>query len=211
MQQARYFVFEGIEGLGKTTQVKKLAEYLQNKGYRVLVTKEPGTPLSPLTMELRKLMLDAQFDGEMTMLAREWISQSIRSIHVERVIRPALQEYDFIIQDRGILSGLSYGRACGNDRDWLLDMTSRIMQLSGNVTYDRIVLLTGNVETGLSRARSCKQEFQAGDAIEAKGIQFMRNVSDIMIEESRNFNTILINTEERNIDQVFDEIVARVL
>jgi dTMP kinase len=105
MPTAKYICFEGTEGSGKSTQTQKLVDYLRSKGYKVLQTKEPGTPLSPLTMELRKIMLDSQYESQLTMTARELISQAIRSIHLERVVIPALSEYDYIIQDRGILSG----------------------------------------------------------------------------------------------------------
>src|SRR5512135_1519125 len=100
MRKAKYICFEGTEGSFKTTNAVMLAKYLEGKGYKVLLTKEPGTPLSPLTMELRGIMLDAQYESQMTMVAREFISQAIRSIHIEKIILPALQEYDFIIQDR---------------------------------------------------------------------------------------------------------------
>ena len=114
MRKARYLVLEGCEGVGKTTQVELLTRYLQSKNFSVLQTKEPGTPLSPLTMQLRAIMLDKQYDGELTIPARELISQAIRSIHLNSVIIPALDKYDFIVQDRGMLSGLAYGTACGN-------------------------------------------------------------------------------------------------
>ncbi len=100
---ARYICFEGLEGTGKTTQCALLAEYLRSKGLRVLLTKEPGTPLAPITMDLRGLMLDKQYDEQLTPLARELISQSIRSIHMEKIIYPAIQVHDYIIQDRGLL------------------------------------------------------------------------------------------------------------
>ena len=46
-RKAKYYVLEGVDGCGKTTHCKKLAEYLRAKGFRVLETKEPGSPLAP--------------------------------------------------------------------------------------------------------------------------------------------------------------------
>jgi len=207
---AKYLVFEGCEGVGKTTQTKKLAEYLRKKGYSVLETKEPGTPLSPLTMQLRGIMLDAQYENEMTSTARELISQAIRSIHLEQIIKPALNKYDFIIQDRGILSGLAYGDACGNSIEWLQDLAECVSEpitLDPYSLYDAVIYLSGDVSNGLTKAKNAKQEFETGDAIEAKGSDFMHTVSLQMVKYASWFNTKTINVDGRNIDEVFDEII----
>jgi dTMP kinase len=121
----KYICIEGTEGVGKTTQTQKLVDHLRNLGYSVLQTKEPGTAHSPLTMELRNIMLNAKYEEQLTRTARELISQAIRSIHVEKVIKPAYGKYDFIVQDRGILSGLAYGEACGNDIGWLESLAQK--------------------------------------------------------------------------------------
>lgn len=212
--RARYICIEGTEGVGKTTQTNNLVQYLKDKGYKVLQTNEPGTPLSPLTMELRKIMLDAQYENEITPYARELISQAIRSIHVEKVIMPALEQYDFIVQDRGILSGLSYGEACGNDIDWLANMADEIVynafRDSRDYTelYDVVLYLTGDVSKGLAVAKSSKQEFEAGDAMEARGDSFMHQVSANMNEYANWFNTKKICVDGKNIDDVFGEMLG---
>lgn len=214
MKKATYICLEGVEGVGKTTQTKKIVEFLRNQGFSVLETKEPGTPHSPLTMELRNIMLNAKYESEMTTLARELVSQAIRSIHIENIIVPALHEYDFIIQDRGILSGLAYGDACGNDIRWLLNMSSRVVpeafpEILGDPTaiYDSVILLTGNVKKGLTTALSSKKEFEAGDAIEMKGLSFMEQVNRNMVQYSQWFNTSRINVDGKNIDAVFENII----
>ena len=116
---AKYILIEGTEGAGKGTQIEKLVKYLESKGHKVLSTKEPGTPHLPLTMEQRKIMLDDKYSSQMSLKGRELQSQSIRSNHLVKLIKPALDEYDFIIQDRGLVSGLAYGEACGNPLEFL--------------------------------------------------------------------------------------------
>lgn len=207
-----YFVIEGIEGLGKTTQCSLLYNYLTSKGYKVLATKEPGSPYSPLTMELRNIMLNAKYEGEITPTARELVSQAIRSIHIEKVIVPALDEYDFIIQDRGILSGLAYGEACGNDIDWLMDLADNVCYPNFEdftTIYDTVVCFTGNSKKGLERAQSSKQEFKEGDAIEMRGSSFMDVVNNNMLEYSKMFNTIYIDVDGKDIQEVFSEMITR--
>jgi thymidylate kinase len=220
-KKARYFVFEGVEGVGKTTQVDLLVKHLTNKGFSVLKTKEPGSEHSPLTMTLRKIMLDSQFDTELTIPAREFISQAIRSIHLEKVITPSLYKYDYIIQDRGILSGYAYAKSCGNSFDDIYNMTCQnidFANISASTSlfhykpeniYDRVIYLKGNPTKSLAKAINSKNEFSSGDAIEAKGESFILNVSGNMDMYSKRFNTEIINVDNKNIDEVFLEILSK--
>ena len=211
----RYICLEGTEGVGKTTQTKKLVEYLKSKGHSVLETKEPGTPHSPLTMKLRAIMLDNQYDAEMTMAAREFVSQAIRSVHLERVIKPALEAgVDFIIQDRGILSGMAYGTGCGNPPQFLAGLTEYIVGTSGipvdhpGLLYGDVVVLTGNVGANTKRALESKQEFETGDAMESRGNDFLTQVSDNMVNMSVMFNSKTVDVDGKNIDEVFAGILT---
>jgi thymidylate kinase len=156
-------------------------------------------------------MLDKQYDEQLTAPARELISQAIRSIHMEKVIVPALSEYDYIVQDRGILSGLAYGSACGNTIQNLAFLSrfvtqSSMLHLNDNV-YDSIIYLKGNTSAGLKKALQAKQEFAAGDAIEAKGDSFMQTVASNMDEMSKSFNTSTVLVDNKEIPEVFSEIL----
>lgn len=206
-----YICCEGTEGVGKTTQATLLAQYLRERGYSVLETKEPGTPLSPLTMQLRNIMLDKQYENEITPIARELISQAIRSIHLERIIAPALKSYDFIVQDRGILSGLAYGSACGHSMPWLKDLATHVLiagvnKLNFYHLYDYVIYLKGDVTQGLQRAQAAKQEFKAGDAMEAKGTAFLNDVAEQFDIEAPKFRCVTIDITGKDVQTVFNEI-----
>lgn len=216
MKKAKYICLEGTEGVGKTTQTRKLVDTLRARGYTVLETKEPGSSHSPLTMTLRGIMLDNQYDSQMTRPAREFISQAIRSIHLEQVIVPNLYKYDFIIQDRGILSGYAYGTACGNSYRSLLELSNQVVDsaatgdaLSSYPTkiYDSVVYLKGDSLKGLAKAKAAKQEFAAGDAMESKGNDFMTQVSFNMDYMSETFNTVRIDVDGKSIEDVHTEIM----
>lgn len=211
MGRARYICVEGVEGTGKSTQCRLLKDYLEARGYKVLLTKEPGTSLLPVTMELRGLMLDAQHDASLTVLSRELISQAIRSIHMEKLVIPALENYDFIIQDRGVLSGLSYGRACGNDLPWLIEMAQTVTGQGKDRAlyniYDSVLFFDGNASLGLQRAQQAKQEYAAGDAIEAKGNDFMETVKRYMHELKELFPVRVLNIDGKSIDNVHREVL----
>lgn len=216
MGKARYICFEGTEGVGKTTQCNLLAQKLIMAGHKVLLTKEPGSIHAPLTMVLRQVMLDKQFDNELTIPARELVSQAIRSIHLERVILPNMDKYDFIIQDRGMLSGLAYGVGCGNDEAFIKGLMTQVSSNGGEIDnqtyrafhdpfkmYTDVVYLQGNIAKGLATALSAKQEFKAGDAIEAKGVGFMQNVARNMQEYSKDFHGVrYIHVDGKTIEEV---------
>jgi thymidylate kinase len=210
-KKARYVVFEGTDGVGKSTNVEKLSTYLRNKGFKVLTTKEPGTPLAPATMELRGLMLNAKYANDINPEARELISQAIRSIHINKVIVPALSEYDFIIQDRGILSGLAYGSACGNNSDWLRQMSNKIcvdaLNLPFYKLYDDVVYLKGDTRRALAAAKNAKQEYAEGDVIENQGNALMEQVAYFMNGFSYVFGAKDVNVDNKSIDEVFAEIL----
>lgn len=213
MRKAKYLCFEGTEGSGKTTHTTKLVKYLQDKGFKVLLTKEPGTPLAPLTMELRGIMLDAKYESQMTVAAREFISQAIRSIHIEHVIVPALDQYDYIIQDRGILSGFAYGHACGNGHLFLSQLAAeacRAAKCDWHDLYDKVIYLRNDAAKGLARAKLAKQEFAAGDAIEAKGNEFMLRVAKDMNEMVHAFPHCTIDMEGKTVEENFNEILRNI-
>ena len=211
MKKAVYICLEGTEGVGKTTQTQKLVDHLRSRGHKVLQTKEPGTAHAPLTLQLRAIMLDKQYDEQLTAPARELVSQAIRSIHIEKVIIPALTEYDYIVQDRGILSGLAYGTACGNDVELLATLANYVITPANGLTaegvYDCIIYLRGDTSAGLKKALQAKQEFATGDAMESRGDSFMQAVSSNMDEMSEAFNTTAISVDGKNIDEVFQEIL----
>lgn len=219
-RRARYVVVEGCDGVGKSTQIDKLEAFLTQNGFKVLKTKEPGTPLAPLTMELRGIMLDAGKEKDITKIGRELISQTIRSIHLEKVIYPALDRYDFIIQDRGLLSALSYGVACGIELD-VLKQLSEVVVASGKKygvvspysLYDKIVYLrTDKVNESFARARGAKQEFEKGDAMENQGSSFNIEVASNFEKFAPLFNKVgAVNVTDLGIDEVFKKVASACL
>lgn len=207
----KYICFEGVEGSYKTTNVQALAEYLRDTGKKVLVTKEPGTAALLLTMKLRELMLSTEFNAEMTPVARELISQAIRSVHLDKLVNPALKEgeYDYIIQDRGTLSGLSYALALGHPPRRIFDL----MYMSTGATnwniYDQVFLLVNDPTAGLVTATQSKQEFKQGDAMEAMGPAFMAKVLERMRNEVYNTqNGVIVETTGKTKAEILQEIVS---
>ena len=93
-----YFItFEGGEGVGKTTQLKLVADELRKKGYDVITTREPGG--TPLGEKIREILLKGEVD-KMEPITEALLFTAVRSNHVSRVIKPALESGKIVICDR---------------------------------------------------------------------------------------------------------------
>ncbi|PLS30383.1 thymidylate kinase [Bifidobacterium margollesii] len=100
--------FEGVDGVGKTTQVERLRQYLESRDRTVLVTREPGG--TPLGAALRRLLLHniAEDAADIAPRAEALIFAADRAQHVAETIRPALDRGEIVITDRYLDSSLAY-------------------------------------------------------------------------------------------------------
>src|SRR5208283_2047632 len=119
----RLISFEGGEGAGKSTQIRRLADALERAGLRVVVTREPGG--TPFAEKLRKLLLDgdAQHFGA---LGEALLFAAARMDHADQVILPALREGAFVLCDRFTDSTRAYQGAMGGADMRLLSLLERI-------------------------------------------------------------------------------------
>ena len=169
-----FLVLEGIDGCGKTTQLRHLADWLPSSGLMppgvsLHVTREPGG--TPLGRSLRELLLTPPEEEAPSPTAELLLYAADRAQHVERLIRPALDRGDWVLSDRFSGSTLAYqGEGRGLDRQLILNL-ERIA--SAGISPDLTLWLDLPLELSLMRRGA-----QADDRIEAEGEAFLRRVAE---------------------------------
>lgn len=113
MKRGYFISFEGVDGSGKSTQITKLKEYFEKKGYKVVLTREPGG--TDIGEKIRRIILEPS-NGEMTYMTEALLYAASRAQHVEEVIKPAVESGKIVICDRFVDSSIAYqgyGRKLG--------------------------------------------------------------------------------------------------
>lgn len=146
MTAARFIVFEGGEGAGKSTQSAALADYLQARGHEVLCTREPGG--TPAAEAIRSVLLDPANAG-LDDRAEALLFAAARGDHAARVIRPALERGEIVISDRYLDSSVAYqGVARGLGAERVAELS---LWATGGLVPDLTIVLDVDPALGLAR------------------------------------------------------------
>lgn len=152
-----FITFEGGEGAGKSTQIRRLADRLATEGRTVVVTREPGG--TDLAEAIREFILSGSAET-LGPEAETMLFAAARADHVDRVIRPALGRGDWVLCDRFIDSTRAYQGSDGVGSE-LLDSLEKIAV--GPVRPELTLILDLPVEIGLERAHR-RRGTSTGDA-----------------------------------------------
>ena len=184
--------FEGIDGSGKSTQAKRLYEYLKARGYKVSLYRDPGS--TPLAEKIRELLISFEMDPTTELL----LFESARSSLVWERIFPDLKEGKIVILDRFIDSTTAYQ---GYGREINLGTVSILNHIAiRGRKPDITFLLNVPLEVALERIRGKKTRFEDRD--------YLRKVRDayILIANQERERIVLLDGN-RDVERVFEDIL----
>ncbi len=143
-----FITFEGIEGSGKSTQIRLLAEFFKKQKFSVLLTREPGG--TEIGNQIREIVLHSK-NKKMVSLSELFLYAADRAQHIEEVIRPALKKRQIVLCDRFTDSTIAYQ---AEGRKISRKMIDRLNEMAtSGLKPDLTFLIDCPVSVGLKRAK----------------------------------------------------------
>ncbi|GAA4035548.1 hypothetical protein GCM10023063_20100 [Arthrobacter methylotrophus] len=203
-QRGLFVVFEGGDGAGKSTQVGELARALEDRGFTVLRTREPGG--TPLGEKVRSLILDDRY-GDMSDRTEALLFAASRAAHVNQKIAPALDRGDMVISDRYIDSSVAYqGEGRGLGAAAVRDLNS---WATSGLEPDLTVLIDVNPEMGRRRRTAGNA---SEDRIESEADEFHARIRAAFLSQAGlRPDKYLVLPAELPISDLADRVLGRVL
>jgi dTMP kinase len=177
MNRGIFITIEGVEGVGKSTNIEFIKQYLSNLNIDYLVTREPGGTL--LAENIRDLLLSIGDDSPVE-LCELLLIFSARAQHIEKVIEPALKGGTWVICDRFTDATYAYqGGGRGMNAKLISELETMVQ---GSLRPDLTIILDLDPETGLSRARN-RGEL---DRFEREHVDFFMKVREVYLQIATN-------------------------
>ncbi|BBB15246.1 thymidylate kinase [Candidatus Rickettsiella viridis] len=205
---ARFITLEGIEGVGKSTQLKFISDYLKQKNIPLTVTREPGG--TPLAEAIRELVLT--FDSSKETVTPETellLFFAARAQHIHTVIEPALARGDWVICDRFIETSYAYqGGGRGIDLAFIQDLQKWVQK---DLKVDCVLLLDAPVDLALKRTLRRKKI----DRIESETADFFNRARDTYLARAKqaqnNYHIIDASLSLKEVQKQIQSILDRLL
>ena len=196
MNKGLFITFEGADGCGKTTQLNLLREYLINKNFDVLVTREPGA--KGLGEKLRDILLN--YDGEVSNRCESFLFLADRAQHIDTIVKPALANGQIILCDRHTDSTVAYQ---GYGRGIDIEQINKLNEIATDgLKPDLTFVFDIDIETSMSRVGTEK------DRMESAGNDFFNRVRNGYLEIAKNEpQRVKVIDATRSIDEVFDSVL----
>lgn len=174
-----FITFEGIDGSGKSSQLRLLANFLKSNGCEVLLTREPGG--TPVGNRLRSALLDAE--EEVDPLTELLVFAADRAQHVRRVLRPAIEAGQVVFSDRYADATVAYQ---GAGRGFTPQLIAEIVELATEgLKPDLTILFDLSVEDSTARTRRRSNGKQKGDRLDSETDDFHLRVRDAYLAIAR--------------------------
>lgn len=206
METGKFITFEGIEGVGKSTNIAHFTRLLEKGGKQVLTTREPGgTPMA----ERIRAMVAEHGDEPMPDVTELLLVFAARALHVSNVIAPALSAGTWVVSDRFTDSSRAYQ---GGGRGIPQEDIDRLAEwVHGDLWPDVTILLDAPVEIGMGRAGRRGDP----DRFESERSEFFKRVRETYLrlakEEPGRFVVIDATREIERVSEDIEAVAARLL
>ena len=174
----RFITFEGGEGVGKTTQLERVAAWLRAGGREVVVTREPGG--TPRAEQLRKLLLE-RGDEPMPQACELLLMFAARATHLANLIEPALARGAWVLCDR--FTDATYAYQGGGRGVAVVDIDALVRLVHPHRQPDLTLLLDAPIDVGLRRAR-VRNGSEAPDRFESEHGDFFERVRSCYLQRA---------------------------
>lgn len=195
MEKGKFITFEGVDGCGKTTQLKLLDNYLKEKKYNTVLTLEPGG--CDLGKKLREILL--HYDGYVDDTCELFLYLADRAQHTNTVVLENINKGNIVLCDRFIDSTVAYqGYGRGLDIDKLNFLNNvATCSLLPNITF----LFDIDIETAQTRVGKVK------DRLEKESLDFHKKVRDGYLDLAKKYSQrIKVIDSTKSIEEVFIEV-----
>ncbi len=206
MKRGTFITVEGIEGVGKSTNIDHMRVAIEARGLQVLTSREPGG--TPMAEEIRGLLLE-HGDEPMPDIVELLLMFAARALHVNNVIKPALEKGMWVISDRFTDTSRAYQ---GAGRGFPLSDINRLADwVHGDLQPDLTILLDADVETAIGRAGKRGEP----DRIETEKIDFFVRARDCFLSlaaaEPERFEVVDANSDMQAVKAKIDAVINNAL
>lgn len=197
--EGRFITVEGGEGVGKSTNMRFIADWLLSRGIEFITTREPGG--TPLAEQVRELLLQPREEA-VNEKAELLLVFAARAQHLHQVIVPALRQGKWVLCDRFTDATYAYqGGGRQMDKALIADLETLVQ---GDLRPDAVILLDVPVETGLERARG-RGEL---DRFEQESMAFFQRVRQSYLERARSQAAYHIVDASKSLEEVQVQLSA---
>ncbi len=190
---------DGIDGVGKSTQIDRLREHLRFLGHEVVCVRDPGS--TPTGLKLREILLDS--DLQMHRRTEAMLFMASRCELIETVVRPSLESGKTVISDRFLLANVVYqsiGGEVAAEELWRMGRWA-----NNGLEPDLTFLLDMPAESAVGRID------RPADRMEARGVSYLESVRQAFLEQLPNSSpkTVIVNADQ-DIDQVTADLLRAI-
>ncbi|MCO6462740.1 MAG: dTMP kinase [Saprospiraceae bacterium] len=202
--RGRFIAFEGIDGSGKSTQVRKLANHLTQHGHQVYTTFEPTD--SPIGKIIRAIF-NHQMEGDQRVIAALFAADRLHHLlHSSEGMIAKLEQGHTVITDRYYLSSYAYHSVHNIDLDWIISINAPSAAL---LKPDLNIYIDISPETGLKRLTAGRTNIEMYETLD--NLTQVKNQYEKVFEKVGPSEKIAIVDGNKSPDKVFDDVLNAVL